>query len=96
MMYSTGSSTVSTLTSGVTTFDNAATSVVDLPEPVGPVRMTMPCGWRMALSNCFIAPSRSPSLLRSVMTLRSSRIRQTMLSARISELAVAMGRMETR
>ena len=42
--YSTGSSTVMMLTSGLLISVSVAYSVVDLPEPVGPVTSTMPCG----------------------------------------------------
>ena len=44
MRYSTGSSTVMTLIAGLATVRSAVYSVVDLPEPVGPVTSTMPCG----------------------------------------------------
>ncbi len=42
MRYSTGSSTVMTLISGRATWLSVAYSVVDLPEPVGPVTRIMP------------------------------------------------------
>jgi hypothetical protein len=42
--YSTGSSTVMILTSGVLSLLSAVYSVVVLPEPVGPVTSRMPCG----------------------------------------------------
>ena len=42
--YSTGSSTVITLISGRLTTLSVAYSVVDLPDPVGPVTRIMPCG----------------------------------------------------
>ena len=42
--YSTGSSTVMTLTSGLLIPVSVAYSVVDFPEPVGPVTRTNPCG----------------------------------------------------
>ncbi len=42
--YSTGSSTVMTLTSGRLTMFSVAYSVVDLPEPVGPVTRIIPYG----------------------------------------------------
>ena len=42
--YSTGSSTVMILTSGVLSLLSAVYSVVVLPEPVGPVTRMMPCG----------------------------------------------------
>ena len=42
--YSTGSSTVSTLVVDASTVLRPAYSVVVLPEPVGPVTSTMPCG----------------------------------------------------
>ena len=41
--YSTGSSTVMMFFSGVFSICSAAYSVVDLPEPVGPVTSTAPC-----------------------------------------------------
>ena len=40
--YSTGSSTVTMLTSGRTTAFNVAYKLVDLPEPVGPLTISMP------------------------------------------------------
>ena len=40
--YSTGSSTVMTLISGLETMFSVAYSVVDLPEPVGPVTRIIP------------------------------------------------------
>ena len=40
--YSTGSSTVMTLTSGLLTMFRVAYSVVDFPEPVGPVTRIIP------------------------------------------------------
>ena len=43
--YSTGSSTVMMLSVWSSSRDSAAYSVVVLPEPVGPVTSTMPCGW---------------------------------------------------
>ena len=43
--YSTGSSTVMMLTSGRLTTLRVAYSVVDLPEPVGPVTRIMPYGF---------------------------------------------------
>ena len=46
--YSTGSSTVSTLVVLVSTRPKDAYSVVVLPEPVGPVTSTMPCGCWMS------------------------------------------------
>ena len=42
--YSTGSSTVMTLISGRLTTLSVAYSVVDLPDPVGPVTRIIPCG----------------------------------------------------
>ena len=42
--YSTGSSTVMTLTSGWLTMFSVAYSVVDLPDPVGPVTRIIPYG----------------------------------------------------
>ena len=42
--YSTGSSTVMMLTVGLLISVSVAYSVVDLPEPVGPVTRIMPCG----------------------------------------------------
>ena len=42
MRYSTGSSTVVTLISGVATRCTQEYSVVDLPEPVGPVIRSIP------------------------------------------------------
>ena len=49
--YSTGSSTVITLTSGRAISARVAYSVVDLPEPVGPVTSTMPCGLLKLVEN---------------------------------------------
>ena len=42
--YSTGSSTVMMLTVGLLISASVAYSVVDFPEPVGPVTSSMPCG----------------------------------------------------
>ena len=96
IMYSTGSSTVSTFSVGSMTWCRAATSVVLLPLPVGPVRMTIPCGLLMALSKNVLAGPMSPSLLRSVMTFLSSRTRMTMLSNLCRYSTPTIGIMETR
>ena len=59
--YSIGSSTVMILTSGVLSLLSAVYSVVVLPEPVGPVTSTIPCGcsstfWKRGM-NCGPKPS---------------------------------------
>jgi len=70
--------------------DSAAYSVVVLPEPVGPVTSTMPCGWavrwvnRLSVSPCM--PTASRLSLLSLLSSRRSTARSPW----------ALGRVETR
>ena len=63
--YSIGSSTVIMLSEPRGSRDSAAYSVVVLPDPVGPVTSTMPCGSRISLSIAAIVGSLMPSAARS-------------------------------
>ena len=75
--YSTGSSTVMIFTSGSLASASIAYRVVVLPEPVGPVTSTIPCGRRVrARSVASVSPS-IPSAVRSRLTALRSRIRST-------------------
>jgi len=59
--YSTGSSTVMMFFSGLFRMLSAAYSVVDLPEPVGPVTRIAPYGFVNDLRNRLSAFSAKPS-----------------------------------
>jgi len=63
--YSTGSSTVMMFCCRASRRDSAAYSVVVLPEPVGPVTSTMPCGWLIRWSMRARASGAMPSRARS-------------------------------
>jgi hypothetical protein len=63
--YSIGSSTVITLTVEASIRFSAEYSVVLLPEPVGPVTSTMPCGWCTSRSKVASVCGDMPSLPRS-------------------------------
>ena len=71
ILASTGSSTVMILTSVLLSSDNAVYSVVDLPDPVGPVTNKIPCGlliiWSNTLSSCSLRPRSFFSLVRAVL-----------------------------
>ena len=88
--YSMGSSTVMMLLWLASMRDSAAYSVVVLPEPVGPVTSTMPCGWavrwvnRLSVSPCM--PTASRLSLLSLLSSRRSTARSPW----------ALGRVETR
>src|SRR6056297_632615 len=80
MSYSIGSSTVMMLRLRSLSSSKAAYSVVDLPDPVGPVTSRIPCGrWTRRLSRSRVAPSMPSSgrpslpacLSRSLSTTRS-------------------------
>ncbi len=75
--YSTGSSTVMMFFSGVLSICRAAYSVVDFPEPVGPVTSTAPCVSRQALSKRSRSGTAMPSLSSSTTTDALSRTRIT-------------------
>ena len=62
--YSTGSSTVMMLTSGLLIAVSVAYSVVDLPEPVGPVTSNMPCGLRNEALEALEVLRAEPELLQ--------------------------------
>ena len=88
--YSIGSSTVSTLVVAVSMRASEAYSVVVLPEPVGPVTRTMPCGWWI---------NRSKPCSTSPLMPRASRLKRvSVLSSRRSTARspCAPGRVETR
>ena len=75
--YSTGSSTVMMFLSGEFSTCRAAYSVVDLPDPVGPVTSTAPCASRNARSKVSRSASAMPSLCSSTTTLSLSSTRIT-------------------
>ena len=79
--YSTGSSTVMMLRSGLLSMLSVAYSVVDLPEPVGPVTRIVPYGLRYDASNraCGLGQeARAPRARRTAWLL--SRMRMTTFS----------------
>ena len=78
--YSTGSSTVMMLTSGLLISASVAYSVVDLPEPVGPVTSTMPCGLVNEVAKRSSLCSVKPSLLSSRSMPPVSSTRSTIFS----------------
>src|SRR6185312_5372521 len=75
--YSTGSSTVMILRSGVLIFDSAVYSVVVLPEPVGPVTSRIPFGCSSTRRKGGSVCSSKPSESKSRTTLPRSRMRIT-------------------
>ena len=77
MSYSTGSSAVRIFSVISFNSERAEYSVVVLPEPVGPVTITMPLGLRMSCRKVSRSSSRMPTLARSSETLPRSRIRMT-------------------
>ena len=90
MSYSTGSSAVSSLDSIVLIRRRAEYSVVVLPEPVGPVTMTMPFGLSMSSLKYWNTSSGRPMFSSSRETMLRSSTRSTTLSPNW------VGRVETR
>jgi len=88
--YSIGSSTVMMLVVVEFRRDSDAYNVVVLPEPVGPVTSTMPCGWLISLSNCGSICPLMPRWLRSRRPASLSSRRSTARSP------WPVGRVETR
>src|SRR5690606_31484729 len=78
--YSTGSSTVMTLISGRETALSVAYSVVDFPEPVGPVTRIIPYGLRYDSWNVSKLSSRNDRSRRSRLAVELSRMRITTFS----------------
>ncbi len=77
---STGSSMVTMFFSAELSCVNAAYSVVDLPEPVGPVTRISPYGREMSSSNRARSSVEKPSLERLVSDLVCRAIRSTTFS----------------
>ena len=75
--YSIGSSTVIMLSAPRGNRDSAAYSVVVLPDPVGPVTSTMPCGSRISRSTASRTLVPIPSASRSSCAASLSRSRST-------------------
>ena len=63
ILASTGSSTVMILTSSVLSSLSEVYSVVDFPDPVGPVTRIIPCGLLRILSNTFSCSASKPRAL---------------------------------
>ena len=88
--YSIGSSTVRMFVVVALSIDSAAYRVVVLPEPVGPVTSTMPCGCVIRPSNCFSMGALMPRCCRSRRPASLSSKRNTARSP------CPVGRVETR
>ena len=79
-LYSTGSSNVIKFNSGVRMVVNTAFNVVDLPEPVGPVKKINPCGKLAASINKRFCSGSKPSLSTFISPVPLSKIRSTSFS----------------
>ncbi len=80
ILYSTGSSIVEMLTSGVFRIDRTLNSVVDLPEPVGPVTSNMPLGSLIDFSIISSDLPHNPSCFKVKAFEPSPKIRMTTFS----------------
>ena len=85
-----GSSIVATFTSSVATRLSVEYSVVVLPEPVGPVTSTMPCGRFTSCSHRCSSCDEKPSASQVLTTASGSKMRMTSFSPK------AVGMLESR
>ena len=90
ILYSTGSSIVEILTSGVLSSDRTLNKLVDFPDPVGPVTRIIPFGWAIASFTVASDRPQYPSWSSLTAWFDSSKIRMTTFSPS------AIGNVETR